>query len=479
MRSHAARGTLINSGFQIGLSALGAIQRLVAAAFLTTTEFGLWGIVVAIVVNLALLKDLGIGDKYVQQSEPDQEAAFQKAFTLELASSLAFFGLVALVLPLWATAYGRAEIIFPALLVTLAVPLSAFEIPSWIPYRRLQYARQRLLIVIDPLVSFVVTITLAVMGAGYWCFIGGMLAGSVAGGLVCTITSPYPLRLRLDRSTVRDYASFSWPLVGAGLSRLFVVQGALLVANHVVGLAGVGVIGIATIVSVFAERVDTIVSQTIYPVVCAVADRLELLSEAFVKSNRIALMWAVPFGVGLALFAGDLVSFVIGEQWRPAVGLLAAFGLTVGFGHVAFNWAIFLRAVNKTRPIFISAVVNVVVFLGVAIPGMFAFGVAGYAIGFAAATLVQVLLRGYYMRQLFGGFNVFTQLARGIAPTVPPAALILLLHAALDVNRTPGLAMAEFAAYTLGVLVLTLLFERRLVAEMLGYLRRQRGKAVA
>ena len=40
------------------------------------------------------------------------------------------------------------------------------------------------------------------------------------------------------------------------------------------------------------------------------------------KSNRVILMWAIPFSVGLALFAGDLVKFVLGEQWESAVGLL-------------------------------------------------------------------------------------------------------------------------------------------------------------
>jgi O-antigen/teichoic acid export membrane protein len=394
LRSHTARGTLINSAFQIGLSALGALQRVVVAAFLTRAEYGVWGVALTAVFTFAWLRDVGIGDKFIQQSEADQEAAFQKAFTLELITSIAFFVLVLFALPLWAAAYGHYEIIVPGILVALAVPIQAFETPVWIPYRRMQYVRQRILMSVNPVVSFVVTVGLAVAGAGYWSFVVGVVAGSLAGGLVCTLTSPYPLQLRFERSTAREYLSFSWPLVGAGLSRVLVTHGSLLVANQVVGLEGIGAIGLATAISVFAERVDAILSQTLYPAVCAVVHRADLLAEAFIKSNRLALMWAMPFGVALALFADDLVSFVLGEQWRPAVGLLAAFGLTVALGHVAFNWQIFLRAVNNTRPIFVGAILDIVVFLGVAVPGMFAFGLAGYAAGFAATTFVQILLRG-------------------------------------------------------------------------------------
>ena len=36
--------------------------------------------------TLVWLKQVGIGDKYIQQDEGDQERAFQKAFTLESCS---------------------------------------------------------------------------------------------------------------------------------------------------------------------------------------------------------------------------------------------------------------------------------------------------------------------------------------------------------------------------------------------------------
>src|SRR5687768_6760741 len=76
LRRLTARGTIINSAFRVGLAALSLLQRLIVAAFLTAEEFGLWGIVIAAVITLAWLKEIGIADKYVQQSEPDQERAF-------------------------------------------------------------------------------------------------------------------------------------------------------------------------------------------------------------------------------------------------------------------------------------------------------------------------------------------------------------------------------------------------------------------
>jgi O-antigen/teichoic acid export membrane protein len=476
LRQTAARGTLINSAFQIALSVLNVLQRVITAAFLTRAQYGLWGVIISILVNLGFLKNFGIPDKYIQQSEADQERAFQKAFTLELLTSVGFFLLVAMVLPLWALAYGHEEIIVPGIVMCTSVILAAFKAPVWIYYRRMQYARQRLLSGIDPVVTFVVTVALAIAGAGYWCFVGGLVAGSAAGALSCTIWSPYPLRLVFERGTVREYASFSWPLLGGAISRLLVVQGSLLVANHVVGLEGVGAIALATTFAVFADRVDGLVSSSIYPAVCAVAHRLDLMVEVFVKSNRVALIWAMPFGAGLALFADDLVTFALGDRWQPAVGLLAAFGLTCAVGQVAFNWHVFLRAMDNTRPLLAGAVANVLTFAVVSVPAMFAWGLTGYAAGFAASTLVQLAVRSYYIHRIFRGFRVLRQLGRAVAPTLPAVGLVLLVRLVDPADRTLAWAIAELGLYSAATILFTVLFERRLVAELVGYLRGRGGQ---
>src|SRR3954453_10725753 len=416
LRHHAARGTLINSAFQIGLYGLATVERIAVAIWLTRCDYGMWGILMAALLALTWIKNWGIADKYVQQSEPDQEAAFQKAFTLELGLSIAFYALVVVALPIYALAYGRWQMIVPGLVLALAMPITAFEAPAWIPYRRMQYARQRFLSSVDPVMTAICSIGLAAAGMGYWGLIVGGLAGSLSGAIVCTATSPYRLRLRFERGTVRGYWSFSWPLVGFTLCGVVILQGSTLAANHVVGLAGIGAIGMAANIAGLSDGVDSIVSQTIYPAACSVGHRLDTLAEVFIKSNRIALMWAIPASVGVALFASDFVHFVLGEEWQSAVGLLVAVSLTCGIGQVGFNWSIFQRAVNNTKPIFRARLVEVAVFVVISLPAILAFGLTGYAIGFAAITVSQVVVRGYYMRKLFGRFSATRQLARSLIP---------------------------------------------------------------
>src|SRR4051812_42198566 len=72
LRDHAARGTMTNTLFMIGLSVLGLVRGFLLAHFLTRADYGVWGILAVSLGTLLWLKSVGIGDKYIQQDDPDQ-----------------------------------------------------------------------------------------------------------------------------------------------------------------------------------------------------------------------------------------------------------------------------------------------------------------------------------------------------------------------------------------------------------------------
>jgi O-antigen/teichoic acid export membrane protein len=471
LRTRAARGTLVNAGFTVGIQSIGLLKGLIVAGLLTASEYGVWGLLVVTVAAVTLLKEVGIQDKYVQQEEPDQEAAFQRAFSVDaLANAVAFAAVLAL-LPIFALLYGeRWEIVAPGLVLALALPAQTLKTPAWIFYRRMRYGRQRALEAVDPLASFVVTVALAAAGLGYWSLVIGYTAGVWVAGLAAVAASPYRPALRLDRATLREYASFSWPLIVATGSGVLIPQLAMIVGSRAIGLAGVGAIALAALVVNYTDRVDQIVTSTLYPAICRVKDRTDLLYEAFVKSNRLALMWGVPFGAGVALFADDLVAYGIGEEWRDAVPLLQVFGLIAALNHVGFNWNAFYSARGDTRPMAVIGPIGLGAFVLVTIPLTIAWELDGFAAGMAIVTVVTMLVRNHFIRRLFPDFRMAAYLARAAAPTVPAAAVVLAARA-LVADRSLGIAIAELALYVAVTVAATWMLERPLLREALDYLR--------
>jgi O-antigen/teichoic acid export membrane protein len=471
LRQRAARGTIVNGLFLVGLYTLGLLRGFVVAAILGTGEYGVWGVVMITFTTILWLKQLGVVDKYVQQDDRDQELAFQRAFTIELLVTGAFVAVMLAAIPLVTLVYGERELAAPSVVFVLAVAISVLHAPLWIFYRRMDFVRQRALQAVEPVLGFVVTVALAVAGAGYWSLVIGFLVGSAGAAVLALWYSPYRPRIRFERGTLREYTSFSWPLFVAAASSLVIAQSSIVVGEHVLGLAGVGIIALASSVTAYVNRVDEVVTQTLYPAICAVRDRVDLLFESFVKSNRLALMWGLPFGVGLALFAGDLVEFGIGERWRPGVVLLQAFGLIAGINHIGFNWDAFYRARGDTKPIAIWSALCMVTFLATAIPLLYAHGLDGLALGMAAMGAVSLGVRMYFLGRLFPGLRVARHMARAFGPTIPAVLVTLGLRLLTGPDRTLEGALGELTVYVLVTVAATAVLERDLLREVLGYLR--------
>jgi O-antigen/teichoic acid export membrane protein len=469
LRSFAARGVLLNGAFDVGLALLGLARGVILAALLAPSVYGVWGILVVSLGVLARLKYVGISDKYIQQDESDQEAAFQSAFTLELVMTAAALVPMVAALPLIALIYGHWVLVVLGLVVLTTLVADALQAPLWIYYREMHFARQRLLGAIEPVIGFVVAVSLAIAGLGYWALAIGVVAGAWVGAAVAIATCPFRLKWRYDRSALRMYASFSGPIFVATASGVVLANGAVIATNAHLGLAAVGVFALAANITALTTRLDGMISGTLYPAICAMQDRVDLLRESFVKSNRLALMWGVPFGVAVSLFAGDLVRFIVGERWHAGIGLLEITGVIAAASQIGFNWDDYFMARSKTVPIAVVNVAAAIATLAVGLPLLFVDGLTGLAVGLAAGTTTDLALRAWYLSRLFEGFALVRHALRAILPTVPAAAAVLLIRVLESGQRTAAMAAAELAVYALVTMLATWALERPLLREVAGY----------
>src|SRR5947209_3774460 len=310
LRRHLARGMLTNGAFQLGAVGLTAVRGFIVAAFMTRSDYGMWGLIgLTIWTAMALKTQFGAGEKYIQQSEANQEHAFQRALTMELIFASVAAPVGAAVVFAVVAVTGNWNVLAPGLVLLLLLPAAVLQFPIATFYRRLDFRRQRILQSVEPVVAALVMVALAVAGAGYWSFVIAMLCGSWTLALIVVRVSPYRFALRYERGTLREYLGFSLPLLVTAISVLAMFYVIYLVGNTALGVAGIGVFTPAGNLLQFTDQADSIITETLYPAVCAMKDRVSLLSELFVKSNRLSLIWAVPFGVGMTLFASDLVRF--------------------------------------------------------------------------------------------------------------------------------------------------------------------------
>jgi PST family polysaccharide transporter len=467
LRRRTARGAVINGGFLAGTEGLVLLQGLIVTVILGPQAIGLYGIVTTTAMTIVALKRVGIDEAYVQQDEQGQEHEFQRAFTLELVFSLVLAIVIAASAPAIAAIYGDDRLLALTLAVAYLPVAFALQAPTWIFFRRMDFVRQRLLQAVIPVVTFVVTVPLAAWtDLGVWSLVAGPLVGNAAGILAANRISPYRLKLRFDRDARARYLRFSWPILVNAVALLVIQQGQVLAFTLHDGLAAAGYITLAATLTRYADRADMIVANTIYPAICAVQDRVRTLEELFVKSSRLTMMWAIPFCTGFILFAPDLVHFILGDTWIPAIVLLQGLAAAAALQQIGWNWFSFYRAVGNPRPQAVESIVMGVAFAALAIPGLLVWGSAGFVWGRVAGALATLVVRRHYVRRLVPGVELVTLGLRGLAPVAAGAATAYAFRLALwGGDRPLWQALAEIALFLGATAAVTWVIERPLIKE--------------
>ena len=479
LRTRVASGTIINALYLVSVNGLTIVQGILMAGLLGAGEYGLWGLLAISFGTLFALGAIGLEDKYIQQDHADQQAAFEIAFTLQSIVIAAFTIAGFIMIPLFAALYDEPQILLPGLLLSAAMPLLALQTPSWVFYRRMDFLRQRVLESLRPVVTFAVTVPLALAGVGFWSLVIGTLAGSVAASVMSVLWSPYKMRFRYERGALREYTSFSWPLLVGSTSGVLAYQIPITLAARTLGPAAVGAITLASQISQYAKRVDDIVTHALYPAICAVKDQRDLLFESFSKSNRLAVLWGFPAGVAAAVFAPTAVPMILGENWNLAVLLIQVLGISAAIDQIGFNWTAFARARGETRILMVASLFMLVAMVAVSVPLLLSDGLTGVAAGIAAGTVATLVVRLWYLGRLFPAASMARHVAWSVVPTLPAVAVVVGSRIVIGGDATGLRLVAEIAVYGVIVAAVSWATNRTLLREAVGYLRQRARRSEA
>jgi hypothetical protein len=113
------------------------------------------------------------------------------------------------------------------------------------------------------------------------------------------------------------------------------------------------------------------------------------------------------------------------------------------------------------------------------VPLIYSEGLEGVAFAVGAQMVAHVTVRAIYLARLFKGFALARHAVRAIAPTIPAVAAVALLRVVGPDERTLALAAGELAVYLLVTAVFTWRFERALLSEAGGYVRKAARPAPA
>jgi len=300
---------------------IGVVSLLILARLLTPQDFG----VVAIATMLVFLFDTlseGGTQQYIIQKKSLDENDVITAWTISILSKLVLFIALLLVAPALANFINAPEAVQAIRVMALVLPISAFASPRLFLLRRdLEYGLISKVLLIERVVSFVVTLALAFYLQSYWAMIFGVLASYLCKTLLSHYYAPYPIKFSLSK--LKDQMSFSLWMLLRSLLGYVRAEFDIIFVSKIYGADLLGGFSLMRNLSYLPSReIIAPVSNVFLAGFSEVKRRGDPIGDHIVVALTIILFIITPVIGYLHVYNQDLVAIFLGEQWLPFAHLL-------------------------------------------------------------------------------------------------------------------------------------------------------------
>ena len=386
-----AKGALWTVLARLTVRLIGVVSIIVLARLLLPADFGLVVLATMLVGFVELATEFEFGTYLIREQRIDR-SHYDTAWTLAVVRG----GLVAIVLVVSASAAAdffaepRLEnVIYALAFVSLLTGLANIGTVDF--QKSLNFDRDFRLMVQTRLVSFAITILLAVLLRNYWALVIGILSGRLATLLFGYAMHPYRPRISLARAGA--ILRFSKWVLANNLLYFGQRQGYAFVIGKVLDSASVGLYSLAREVSALATSELVVpIGRAMLPGLSALEKEPAEMRRTFLDGLAMIVMLALPLGIGIALTADPLVRVALGPNWVEAIPVLQILAVAGIVRVLTANSDTHLLALNRPHLTTVLACFGAVVGILSMVWAALIWGIIGAAWATSATALLQVLL---------------------------------------------------------------------------------------
>ncbi len=287
---------------------------------LAPSDYGLMAMASSFVAVLALFNEMGMGAALIQSKSLSHQM-IRQVFGLTILVNLALFSILQLASPAIALFFAEDQLIPILRVLALQFVCTCFLIvPQALMDRNMDFKRKSMVDLGANLISGVLSLTLALKGQGVWSLVWASMA------LVALRTLGYNCMGGPFYLPSFDFRGMKSSLVFGGQVTLEKVvwylysQADVFIIGKILGKEALGFYSVGKhIASLPADKLMPIINQVIFPAFSRIQDDGKAVAGGVLKGITTLAILVFPVFWGLSSISHDLVPFVLGERWAPAV----------------------------------------------------------------------------------------------------------------------------------------------------------------
>lgn len=492
-----ARGAAWMLLFKLLDRGIGLLSTLILARLLAPDSFGVVAMAMSFIALLELIGAFGFDIALIQRpnATPDH---YNTAWTFNLLLGIAIAALMlALAVPI-AKFYSEPQLSEVIRVLALGPLLQGMQNIGVVAFRKdLEFHKEFKFLISKRLITFPVTIGLAIVLENHWALVIGIVAGRALQVWISYLVHPYRPRLSLGGAS--DLLHFSKWLLLLNVLNFLKERGPDFVIGRLGGARSLGLFSVtAELANLPATELVAPINRAVYPAYAKIANDAAALQREYLSVMSMVCLLAVPAVAGVAATAKLLIPVALGPQWLdaiPILQLLAFFGIVQV---MQSNVSALCLAVGRANLIAGIQAVHVVLLLALVTVFMKRRGLEGAALAYLVTSVITLpvafglilrILKIRYRdflanlwRPLFAAGCMFagvTWLIRDVAPVEPLSTIAPWLLGAIGLGAlmyVTAIALAWIASGRPAGAEASVLYRVRLWSEALWVRLRRESK---
>lgn len=341
---------------RLTIKSLGVISTIILARILFPDDFGLIALTMALVAFFEIFSSFGFDINIIQKDKVTNNT-LNSAWTCKIISGIFLSIVIWLISDFSGTYFNDDRLPLLVSIIAFLPLINSLENIGFVLYRKnLDLKKEFTLGVVSKIVSFVVTISAALLLENYWALVIGMFTNATAKIILSYTLHPY--RPSLSLSEAKDLFNFS---------KWLMINNVLIFFNHKVTDFFIGKQSNSTELGYYTVGYEISnlpttelvfpLSRAMFPAYSQLKNDKEALRESFVRFTQIVMIFAAPISFGIAITAEELVYVFFGEKWEaliPIISIMALYGLVRC--SVQNIGSIFIALGKPNIPVFMSVV---------------------------------------------------------------------------------------------------------------------------
>jgi PST family polysaccharide transporter len=330
-------------------NALQFVRGVILWRILVAADFGLNQMAWLAINMFTLLQDMGFSAALIQR-KTDLDAAVSVTWYTNIGIRVVVYGVLFLIAPEVAAHFKQPQLESILRWASLVILISSFGNANEAVLRKnFQFKRVLVVDTGELLVQCAAQISLALLGFGVWSLVFGSIAAAVSRSLLLWWLAPIRL-VKFDLRVAKEMFHFAKHMTVSTVFIWLIMH----MDNYFVGkFLGAEALGFYTLAfglaHLIATNVARLLGSVLFPAFAEVGHDLDRIRAAWLRAARYTMLLLLPMGVGMIVFAREIVIGFFREKCEIAVvpvAILAVFALCRGLGATLGDLA---KGIGKPR----------------------------------------------------------------------------------------------------------------------------------